>query len=169
MQSLSEDLVIRSVVAGDSGAIAEIYNDYVAKTVITFEEVEVTAAEMANRIQEVCSSSLPWLVATEGGQLIGYAYAGKWKARAAYRFSVETTVYVAPVRLGAGTGKALYGALFDDLRTRDVHAVIGGIALPNDRSVALHEGFGMKKVAHFQQVGFKFGQWIDVGYWQTTL
>ena len=161
--------MIRAAVASDAEALAGIYNHYVRETAITFEEVEVTPAEMARRIQEVSSSSLPWLVSTGDGQVLGYAYAGKWKARAAYRFSVETTVYVDPGRLGSGVGKALYAALFADLQTRDVNAVIGGIALPNERSVALHEGFGMKKVAHFERVGFKFGRWIDVAYWQVTL
>lgn len=160
---------IRAAMAADAAAVAGIYNHYVATSAITFEEQPVAAEEMARRIADVQAVPLPWLVAEHGGRIAGYAYAGKWKARAAYRFSVETTVYVAPDAVGGGVGSALYAALFDGLRSHDVHAVIGGIALPNEASVALHQKFGMKKVAHFEQVGFKFGRWIDVGYWQATL
>ena len=86
-----------------------------------------------------------------------------------YRFSVEVTVYVAPGHAGRGIGSTLYGELFPMLKTLGIRAVIGGIALPNEASVALHEKFGMRKVAHFGEVGFKFDRWIDVGYWQRTL
>jgi L-amino acid N-acyltransferase YncA len=160
---------IRAATAADAAAIARIYNPYVRETVITFEEAEVKADEMASRIADVAAASLPWLVREVDGRLTGYAYATRWKARSAYRFSVETTVYADREQLGAGAGTALYEALFEELRKREVNAVIGGIALPNERSVALHEKFGMKKVAHFEQVGFKFGRWVDVGYWQTRL
>ncbi len=97
------------------------------------------------------------------------AYAVLWKARSAYRFSVEITVYVAPGMAGRGIGSMLYSHLFAALQPLGVHAVIGGIALPNEASIALHEKFGMEKVAHFQQVGFKFNRWIDVGYWERIL
>jgi phosphinothricin acetyltransferase len=108
-------------------------------------------------------------VLEEAGQILGYAYATKWRARAAYRFSVEVSVYLASARRGRGWGKQLYTALLDDLAKRDVHAVIGGIALPNEASIALHEKMGFQKVAHFERVGFKNQQWIDVGYWQKLL
>lgn len=160
---------IRSAVHSDSEAIARIYNHFVNETTATFEEEPVGSEEIARRIREVESASLPWLVAEEGGQVIGYAYATRWKARSAYRFSVEVSVYLAPGHDRRGVGSELYGELFRILQTRDIHAVIGGIALPNEASVALHEKFGMRKVAHFEEVGFKFGRWIDVGYWQRTL
>lgn len=160
---------VRAAGLTDAESIAAIYNHYVANTVVTFEEEEVSAAEMERRIHDVWSSSLPWLVAEEAGRIRGYAYATRWRARAAYRFSVEVTVYLAADHGGRGIGTKLYGELFPLLHARSLHAIIGGIALPNDASVALHEKFGMRKVAQFQEVGFKLGRWVDVGYWQRTL
>ncbi len=136
---------------------------------VTFEEEPVAAAEMARRLEEVRSASLPWLVAEAGNQTQGYAYATQWKPRSGYRFSAEITVYLTPDHAGRGIGSKLYGRLFPMLQARRIHAVMGGIALPNGASVALHEKFGMRKVAHFEAVGFKFDRWIDVGYWQRTL
>ena len=114
---------------------------------------------------------LPWLVAEGPAQeCAGYAYAGRrHKNRCAYRHSVEVTVYVEPEAVGAGWGTQLYAGLFAALRQTAAHFAVGGIALPNDASVALHEKFGMRKVAHFSEVGFKFDRWIDVGYWQLLL
>ena len=158
--------MIRAIADSDCDAVTRIYNHYITDTIITFEEEPITAAEIASRVQEVLSSDLPWIVAEEGGEIVGYAYASKWKSRAAYRFSVETTVYLGANRTRGGWGTKLYSELFDQLRARGIHAAIGGIALPNEASIALHEKFGMEKVAHFPEVGFKFGRWIDVGYWQ---
>ncbi len=164
-----EGTTIREAAPADAAAIAGIYNHYVTETVVTFEEEPVPAAEMARRIAEVRSASLPWLVAEEGARVVGYAYATPWRIRTGYRFSAEITVYVDPAHAGRGIGSKLYGRLFPLLQARGVHAVMGGIALPNEASVALHEKFGLRKVAHFQEVGFKFNRWIDVGYWQRTL
>jgi phosphinothricin acetyltransferase len=161
--------VIRTAEARDAQAIADIYNPYVADSGITFEEIPVAADEMARRIETTQSHSLPWLVAEDEGTVLGYAYANPWKARTAYRFAVEITVYVKQGCGKRGIGSALYTRLFELLRERGVHAIIGGIALPNDASVALHEKMGMTKVAHFRETGFKQGRWIDVGYWQLTL
>lgn len=160
--------LIRAAAAGDSAAIAAIYNHYVAKTVITFEEEPVAAREMARRIEDAGSASLPWLVAEREGQVVGYAYATPWRARSAYRFSVEVTVYVDPECPRLGIGRRLYEALLPTLKTRGIHAAFGVIALPNDASVALHERFGFEKVAHLREVGYKFDRWIDVGYWELT-
>ena len=160
---------IRAAVAGDSGVITEIYNHYVAKTVITFEEEPVSAPEMTRRIEEVGSASLPWLVAEREGTIVGYAYATPWRARSAYRFSVEVTVYVDPDCPRLGIGRRLYEELLPILKARGAHAAFGVIALPNEASVALHERFGFIKVAHLREVGFKFDRWIDVGYWQLIL
>jgi L-amino acid N-acyltransferase YncA len=160
---------IRSVVADDADAIVAIYNHYVAQTIITFEEEPVSALEMRQRIADVQSASLPWLVAGHDSTVVGYAYATKWRARKAYRFSTEVTVYLDPDISGRGIGSMLYSALLTALRERNTHTAMGGIALPNQASVALHEKFGFKKVALFEQVGFKFNRWIDVGYWQLTL
>ena len=164
-----DDIVIRSAGAGDSGAIAAIYNHYVATTVITFEEEPVSAAEMARRMAEVGSLSLPWMVAEREGNLVGYAYASPWRARSAYRFSVEVTVYLDPGCPRLGIGSRLYQALLPELKTRGIHAALGVIALPNEASVAIHEKFGFAKVAHLREVGLKFGRWVDVGYWQLLL
>lgn len=160
---------IRAVAAADAGSIAEIYNHYITDTVVTFEEQPVSRAEMAERIHEIVSAALPWLVVELDGRVAGYAYASKWKGRSAYRFTNEISVYLDRNHLGLGLGSRLYTELLPILAGRGMHAVIGGIALPNPASAALHEKFGFEKVAHFREVGFKFGQWIDVGYWQRTL
>ena len=161
--------VIRAAIPDDAAVIAAIYNHYVTETVVTFEEEPVSAAEMARRMEEVRSTSLPWLVAAEAARVVGYAYAAPWKRRSAYRFAVEITVYLAPDCGGRGLGSMLYAELFRLLQDTQVHAVIGGIALPNDASVALHEKFAMTKVAHFRETGFKFDRWIDVAYWERIL
>lgn len=112
---------------------------------------------------------MPWLVAELSGEVLGFAYASRWKGRCAYRYSVETTIYLAPDRTGSGVGTQLYTALLDKVRAASMHVAIGGISLPNEISVKLHEKLGFRKVGHFEQVGYKFDQWIDVGYWQLTL
>lgn len=160
--------MIRPATQKDAGAICAIYNHYVLGTVITFEEEAVPETEMAERIAEV-QENFPWIVCEEDGQLMGYAYASKWKGRCSYRYSIETTVYLKNGLGGKGLGSRLYAKLIDDLRKLGLHAAMGGIALPNPASVALHEKFGFKKVAHFAQVGWKFDQWIDVGYWELLL
>jgi phosphinothricin acetyltransferase len=158
--------MIRMAAAADAAALAGIYNFYVRETIVTFEEEAVPEAEMARRVQDVQASSLPWLVAEQGGAVVGYACARPWKPRRGYRFSTEVSVYLDPAHLGRGIGTELYEHLLAALRARDTHAAIGGIALPNAASVALHEKLGFEKVAHFREVGFKFGAWIDVGYWE---
>ena len=160
---------IRTASPADAAALCAIYNPYVATTAITFEEEPVAEPDMAQRIADVAAAGLPWLVAEADGKIVGYAYATKWRVRPAYRHSVESTVYVDAARVGQGVGRALYAALLDELRRRGLHLVIGGIALPNEGSVGLHERLGFRKVAHFAEVGMKFGRWIDVGYWQLNL
>ena len=164
-----DDVVIRAATTADAEAVARIYNHYVTDTIVTFEEEPVLAPEMVTRISEAQAASLPWLIAERNGEIVGYAHASKWKGRCAYRFSAEVTVYVDPVHPRRGFGSQLYVALLPMLEGLGVHAAMGGIALPNEASVALHEKFGFRKVAHFEQVGFKFGQWIDVGYWERIL
>jgi len=160
---------VRSATAADAGGIVHIYNHYITHSVATFEETPVDAATMAGRIAEADATGLPWLVAERDGRITGYAYAGQWKGRCAYRYSVESTVYVDPDTTGQGMGTRLYAGLLDELRSRAIHTVIGGISLPNPASIALHERLGFVQVAHFREVGFKFGCWIDVGYWQAAL
>ena len=160
---------IRDASVGNAESIASIYNHFVLTTSISFEEAEVPVMEMAGRIADLQASGLPWIVAELDGVVAGYAYATKWRVRHAYRFSVETSVYLAPEQAGKGIGTALYKALLKRLRDGGYHLAIGGIALPNAASVALHEKLGFEKVAQFREVGFKFGQWTDVGYWQLVL
>jgi L-amino acid N-acyltransferase YncA len=161
--------LVRPAAATDAAAIAAIYNHYVASSVITFEEEAVPAQAMAARLAEIRAQGLPWLVAEEGGALVGYSYASRWKARSAYRHSVESTIYLKPGCEGRGIGKLLYAALLGTLKTKDIHAVIGGAALPNAASVALHERLGFAHVGTFREVGFKHGRWVDVGYWQLVI
>lgn len=157
---------VRAAHVDDADAIVCIYNHYITTSVITFEEQTLSATEMAQRITDVNALGLPWLVAEKDGDVLGYAYATRWKPRIAYRYSVEITVYMAPGQAGKGTGTALYAELFRLLKARGVHAAVGGIALPNPASVALHEKVGMKKIGEFEQIGFKQGRWLNVGYWQ---
>jgi phosphinothricin acetyltransferase len=163
------ETVVRAATIEDGEALARIYNHFVRETIVTFEEEAISPGEMGRRIEEVASLSLPWLVAERDAVVVGYAYAAPWRSRRAYRFSTEVTVYAAPDQAGRGFGSRLYSRLLPALRDREIHAAMGGIALPNDASVALHEKFGFRKVAHLEQVGFKFDRWIDVGYWQLIL
>ena len=163
------NLIVRPALVTDAEAIARIYNYYVQNTVITFEEEPVSAQAMATRIAETQNLSLPWLVAEVDGAIVGYAYARKWRERSAYRYSRETTIYLERGYEGRGIGKTLYSGLLPLLRERGIHVAIGGVALPNDASVALHEKLGFQLVATFRQVGFKHDRWVDVAYWQLLL
>lgn len=160
--------MIRPATPDDASAIVTIYNHYIATTTISFEEHPVAPEEMAGRIRDV-TAQLPWLVYERDGEVLGYAYATKWRARSAYRFSAETSVYVKFGQGGKGIGSALYKVLLEELRAREIHMAIGGIAQPNEASVALHESLGFEKVAHFKQVGRKFDRWVDVAYWELQL
>ena len=160
---------VRDATAQDGEALAGIYNAYIRTSTATFEEDTIDASIMESRIKNTLSDGYDWLVAEDAGQVIGYAYSSRWMARPAYRFTVEVSVYVAKEAHGKGIGRALYDALFERLRAKDYHTVIGIITLPNPASVRLHESYGMEKVAHYREVGRKFDQWIDVGQWQAVL
>jgi len=164
-----KSVVIRAALAADAAVVASIYNYYVRNTVITFEEEPVSESDMAARMTEVQGMSLPWLVAEIEGAVVGYAYANRWKGRSAYRYSVETTIYLEVGCEGRGIGAILYGALLPILRSHGIHVAIGGAALPNEASAALHEKLGFEHVATFRQVGFKHDRWVDVAYWQLLL
>lgn len=168
--------MIRPATPADADAIAELYNHYIRHTVITFEEDPIDGAEIARRMADVAQTGWPWLVACDaahgaeqGGAIVGWAYATKFRPRASFRHSVEASVYLAAGASGHGWGTRLYQTLLPLLREGGARAVIGGITLPNATSVALHEKFGFEKVAHFKDVGRKFDQWIDVGYWELIL
>jgi L-amino acid N-acyltransferase YncA len=160
--------MIRPATSEDAPEICAIYNPYVKDTTITFEEQEVSVDEMRQRIADV-SQNWPWLVCELEGGIAGYAYATRWRARAAYRHSVESTIYMSPSSHRRGLGCMLYTELIARLRSLGARRVMGGIALPNPPSVTLHEKLGFKKVARFEEVGRKCGRWIDVGYWQLSL
>jgi len=162
------ETLLREATTGDAAEICGVYNPYVLETTISFEEEPVSTETMQGRIADV-TARFPWLVAILDDRIAGYAYATPWRPRSAYRHSVETTVYLSPHACGRGIGSALYRELFEKLRAAGVHQAIGGIALPNQASVALHERLGFQKVAHFEAVGRKFDQWIDVAYWQRPL
>lgn len=159
---------IRPVAVSDAAALCAIYNPYVLETVISFEQSPLSAAQMVKRIGEY-AAVYPWLVAEADAKVVAYAYATRWRTRAAYDQTLESTIYVDKNYTGRGIAKPLYLELLRELKTRAVHAVVGCIALPNDASVALHEKCGFVKVAHFPQVGRKFERWVDVGFWQATL
>ena len=157
--------MIRSAIVGDAKQICNIYNFYVLNTIVTFEEDAVPEEEMRSRIENI-TSKFPWIIYETNGKIKGYAYASEWKSRCAYKHSVETTVYLLNGAHGNGIGSKLYAELIKRLREMNIHALIGGISLPNDASIALHEKFGFKKIGQFEEVGFKFDKWIDVGYWE---
>jgi phosphinothricin acetyltransferase len=156
---------IRPVQFEDATQIAEIYNFYITNTHQTFETESLSADEMRDRIEEY-SSEHPYIVAEEDGKIFGYAYASQFKLRRAYEFSAEVSIYVRNDTKQRGIGTQLYGRLFEDLRQSDVHALIAGISLPNDASIRFHEKHGFEKVAHFREIGYKLGRWVDVGFWQ---
>jgi len=161
--------MIRDVTEGDAAPIVAIYNHYIRNSTATFEEEEISRDDLVRRMQQVKAMGFPWIVAEDQGKIVGYAYATQWRDRSAYRFAAEVTVYVANESTSGGWGTQLYESLFSKLEKMKIHVVIGGITLPNDASVALHEKFGMTKAAHFEEVGKKFGKWLDVGYWQKML
>ena len=160
--------MVRAATAKDTQQIVDIYNFYILNTTVTFEKTPVSKEDMQERVSNV-QVKYPWLVFEENEMIVGYAYATDWKPRHAYRHSVESTVYLRDGHSGKGYGSKLYQELLSQLNSLNVHAVIGGIAQPNEGSIALHEKFGFKKVAHFKEVGYKFENWVDVACWQLIL
>lgn len=159
---------IRKAELKDAAQIADVYNYYVQQTHHTFETEPLVAEEMEKRIADV-TEDYPFLVAEEDGVIVGYAYATQFKLRQAYEYASEVSIYVRNAAKQKGLGTQLYMQLFDELQETDIHAVVAGISLPNDASVAFHERLGFEKVAHFKEVGYKLGRWIDVGYWEKIL
>lgn len=157
--------MIRFVSVDDAEGVCGIYNHYIENSIATFEEESVTVSEMQDRIEDA-SAEQPWFVYDHGEGLAGFAYASPWKSRCAYRFSLETTVYLSPDHLGLGIGTDLYRHLIEEIGKKNIHSLIAAIALPNEVSIALHEKLGFEKVGQFVEVGRKFERWIDVGYWE---
>jgi L-amino acid N-acyltransferase YncA len=159
---------IRLAQDSDAEAIARIYRPLVETTAISFEIVPPDREEMARRIGETLRS-YPWLVCEVDGHVAGYAYAAKHRVRAAYQWSVDTSVYVAAEYRRRGVAQGLYVSLFRILAAQGFFNAYAGIALPNAASVALHESVGFTKLGVYQSVGFKLGAWHDVGWWQLVL
>jgi phosphinothricin acetyltransferase len=159
---------IRTATAMDAAEIQAIYAPLVEHTAISFEVDPPSVSEMAARIDSTLAD-YPYLVAERLGRTVGYAYANQHRTRAAYRSSVDVTVYIANEARRSGVGRALYTALLADLQERGFHAAFAGIALPNDSSVGLHECLGFTALGIYREVGRKFGRWHDVGWWQRLL
>lgn len=161
---------LRLATAADAAAVRAIYGPMIETSAISFELVVPSEDEMASRITER-QPNHPWVVAEgEHGQgVVGYAYAGRFSGRAAYDWSVETSAYIAEAARGRGVGRALYAALLALLTAQGYRQAMAGIALPNEASVRLHEGAGFSLVGVYRAVGWKFGTWHDVGWWQRPL
>jgi phosphinothricin acetyltransferase len=160
--------MIRPVSIDDAMAIRDIYNYYIVNTAVSFEEEPLGVREMTERIQKI-SAKYPWFVWEEAGEVLGYAYVNTWRERAAYRYAAELSIYLKKGYEGKGIGGKLFGHLLEGVKKTNIHALVSGITLPNARSVILHEKFGFKKVTQFNEIGFKMGKWLDVGYWELIL
>jgi L-amino acid N-acyltransferase YncA len=159
---------VRCASTEDAEACAAIYAPYVLQTAITFEDRPPPAAEMAGRIASACDSHA-WVVLEQGGRVVGYAYGGRFNARAAYRWACEVSVYVELGRRRTGAGRALYGRLLDRLAARGFCMVVAGMTLPNEASVGLHRAMGFEPVGVFRRIGYKHGRWHDVAWMQREL
>jgi phosphinothricin acetyltransferase len=157
--------VIRGATVADGAAVAAVYAPYVLDTAVSFEQEAPTGPEMAERI----AGGHVWLVAELAGQVVGFAYGGPHRARRAYRWSTEVSVYLAAHATGRGLGRGLYGELLPLLGRLGYANAFAAITLPNAASVGLHEAMGFAPVGVFKDVGYKFGTWHDVGWWQLAL
>ena len=161
-------MTIRFATPKDAGQIRDIYAPFCVGTPVTFETEPPSVAEMRQRINKTLKF-LPWLVCEQEGRILGYAYASRHRERAGYRWSVDVSVYVREGASRKGLGRALYSSLFAILRLQGFSNILAGISLPNPASVALHESMGMRPVGIYRGIGFKCGQWHDVGWWQLAL
>jgi L-amino acid N-acyltransferase YncA len=169
MESTDRPMTLRFAELGDAAQIAAIYAPFCLETAISFEMVAPDETGMRERIIDV-SERYPWLVAvSEMGDVIGYAYANKHRERAAYRWSVDFTVYLAPAAKRHGIGTALYRALTKICQCLGYYRAFAGITLPNEASVRLHEKVGFRPIGIYRRVGFKLGKWHDVGWWSFDL
>jgi L-amino acid N-acyltransferase YncA len=152
----------------DAGACAAIYRRSVEFSIVSFEEVPPTEREMADRIAATLTLT-PWLVAEDDRDVVGYAYAGRHRERAGYRWSVDISAYVRHDRQGRGIGAALYASLIPTLAAQGFANVYAGITQPNPASVGLHRSIGMELVGVYREVGYKLGAWRDVAWYQLRL
>lgn len=156
----------RDARSADAEAITAIYNHFVATSIATFDLDPKSVEAFRKRIE---SGSHPWLVCVHEEQVVAYSHASPWKAKRAYERTVESTLYVQPEFARRGIGMRLYRDLLVRLKLAGVHTVLGGITVPNDASVSMHEKLGFERVGIMSEVGWKFDRWIDVEYWQKTL
>ncbi len=161
--------IIRKVEINDAVAICDIYNYYVENTAVSFETVAVTVREMEERIVGILNNGFPYYVVEVDGIIAGYYYISKWKERCSYSSTREVTIYLRKEMTGKGLGTLLYDHLFKTIDYKNIHVLIAGICTPNEGSIRLHEKFGFKQVAFMKEVGWKFGEWRDVGYWELIL
>jgi len=159
---------IRAVRADDLDAITTITNYYIETSTIHFAYEPVTRASF-EELWHAASGRFPWLVADDGSAVIGYAKAGTWRARDAYRWTTEIAVYVQHGVRRRGLGRALYSELLAELVRLGFHSAIAGITLPNEPSIALHRAFGFEPVGTVRDAGWKHGRWCDVEFWQKRL
>ena len=159
----------REVQEGDLEAIDRIHTGYVRDTVATFDLEGLGPEGWREKWRTAVSADQPWLVREEGGEVVGFAIATAFRPKAAYRLTVESTIYLDPGAVGRGVGRPLYEAMLGEAARRGFHLAVAGITLPNRASVALHEALGFESVGTFCEVGHKLGEWRDVGWWQRRL
>jgi L-amino acid N-acyltransferase YncA len=159
---------IRDATPEDGAACAAIYAPYVTGSATTFEYEPPMPAEMAERIAKA-QKDHAWVVAEDDGRVVGYAYAGRYKERAAYRWACEVSVYLEPGRRRGGTGRALYEALFERLTARGFRTAVAGMTLPNPASEGLHRALGFEPIGVYRSIGWKHGRWHDVAWTQKAL
>jgi phosphinothricin acetyltransferase len=168
---MSEDqapAAIREAGPGDVAAIASIYAPYVHDSAISFELASPDAGNIAARIARA-ADAYPWLVCERVGEVIGYAYASEHRSRAAYRWTVEVSVYVRRDAQRGHVARGLYEALFELLKLQHRCLALAGITMPNPASVGFHEALGFQRCAMYPNTGHKHGAWHDVGWWQRPL
>ena len=163
---------IRAATPDDAPAIAAIYAPYVLSGTVSFETEAPDTKLICSRM--AASDGLyPWMVVTngdpDGGGVIGYAYASKFRERPAYRYVVETSIYMAGPAQGQGAGRLLYGALMDTLRAQNFTQAIAVLSMPNDYLIRLHESVGFQRAGQYREIGYKQGRWVDVGFFQREL
>lgn len=159
---------IRLATTRDAAAVQSIYAPLVTDSVVSFETDPPTTEEMQRRIRAT-RPEYPWIVGESDGRVLGYAYAGEHRSRPAYRWSVDVSVYVGERHRRAGVGRGLYESLFAVLALQGFQNAYAGIALPNPASVGLHESMGFTPVGVYHEVGYKHGEWHDVGWWQRSI
>jgi len=161
-------MIIRPIKAVDARQVLDIYAPFITSSFVTFENIVPSLPDFAKRIEQI-SQKYPWLVVTEGDQIAGYAYAGKYRDTEAYQWMVESSIYMHPDFKGKKLARRLYSALFELLKEQGFRKVFAVISVPNAESVGFHEHMGFSGFATYRNVGFKLGTWKDVGWWELPL